>query len=143
MNCHAERDVWRISDYSAHHAVGAVSRCFSRAASAIVAGDASLMLWRAPVGVLIKQFRGLERGDDYFGYKNYGRCGKTGHTAQSFCLLHDPFILKSSKDPLRKVSQNGTIPVIDSSAESAVKWVSASQVACPVSLAKEGFCNCL
>ena len=46
---------------------------------------------------------------------------------------------KKSKAPLRKVSENDTIPTLDSSVVEVCQRVSASQAACPVSLAKRGF----
>ncbi len=50
---------------------------------------------------------------------------------------------KKSKAPLWKVCGNDTIPMLDSSVVKVCQRVSASQAACPVSLAKEGFCNYL
>ena len=43
------------------------------------------------------------------------------------------------RDPLRKVCQKGTIPMLDSSVANVGQRVSASQVACRVGLAKRGF----
>ena len=48
-----------------------------------------------------------------------------------------------SKAPLLKVSKNDTIPTLDSSVAEVCQRVSASQAACPVSIAEEGFCNYL
>ena len=44
-----------------------------------------------------------------------------------------------SKDPLREVCQNGTIPMLDSSVADVGQRASASQAACRVGLAKRGF----
>ena len=50
---------------------------------------------------------------------------------------------KSQKAPLRKVCENDTMAMLDSSVVEVCQLVSASQAASPVSLAKEGFCNYL
>jgi hypothetical protein len=50
---------------------------------------------------------------------------------------------KISETYLCKGVENGTIPMLDSSAAEWTRRVSASLAACPVNLAKEGFCNYL
>ena len=50
---------------------------------------------------------------------------------------------KTSKAPLLKVSKNDRIPMLDSSVVEVCQRVSASETACPVRCAKEGFCNYL
>ena len=48
-----------------------------------------------------------------------------------------------SKAPLREVRQNDIMPMLDSSVVEVCQRASASEAACPVRRAKEGFCNYL
>ena len=50
---------------------------------------------------------------------------------------------KCQKPPCGMSAENDIIPTLDSSVVEVCQRVSASQAACPVSLAKEGFCNYL
>ena len=53
-------------------------------------------------------------------------------------IFRDNGVLRT---PLRKVCENDKITMLDSSVVEVCQRVSASEIACPVSIAEEGFCN--
>ena len=59
------------------------------------------------------------------------------------CRINAITTPENIRTPLRKVCENDTIPMLDSSVAEVCQRVSASQAACPVSIAEEGFCNYL